>query len=166
MSHKPEFDIDNAHRWFGAEFNNRIFPLLEKYDRTVEETEEMIAMAYASTLHWGKYSKHSAANRARGENMIATTLAYAGRKEAAMHHAKRNHDIVLNNKSEMSDFDVSYAFMAMARSLALNGDSKKAKEYYDKCQQSIEVIKDQKDKEIVESDFRSGPWYGIISEHS
>jgi len=161
MSHQPEFDIDKAHRWFGVEFNNAIFPLLEKSDRTDEETEEMIALAYASTLHWSKFSKHTIANRARGENMIATTLAYAGRKEAALHHAKRNYDIVFNNKSEMADFDISYALMVMSRSLALNGDIGKAKGYYEDCLRSIEVIKDPEDKKIVESDLNSGPWYGL-----
>lgn len=44
MSNQPPFDIDTAHRWFGIEFNNGIFPLLEKPDRTEEETEIMIAM--------------------------------------------------------------------------------------------------------------------------
>lgn len=53
------------------------FPLLEKKDRTEDDTEKMIAMAYASTLHWSSYSKHSIANRARGEYMISTALAYA-----------------------------------------------------------------------------------------
>lgn len=161
MLQQPDFDLDKAHHWFGVKFNNGIFLLLQKNDRTDEETEEMIAMAYASTLHWSKHSKHKIANRARGENMIATTLVYAGRNEAAMHHAKRNYDIVFNNKKEMADFDISYALMVMARSLALNGEIGKAKEYYEDCIKSIEEIKDSEDKKIVLSDFNSGPWYGV-----
>ncbi len=39
MINQPDFDIDKAHKWFGVEFNNGIFPLLEKADRTEEETE-------------------------------------------------------------------------------------------------------------------------------
>ncbi len=161
MTHQPEFDIDKAHYWFGVEFNNRIYPLLEKSGRTDEETEVMIAMAYASTLHWSKFSKHTLANKARGENMVATALTYAGRKESAIHHAKRNYDIVFNNKNEMADFDISYALMVMARALALNGDITKAKEYSEDCRKSIDAIKDPEDKKIVESDFNSGPWYGL-----
>lgn len=161
MSHQPDFDIDKAHRWFGVEFNNGIFPLLEKTDRTDEETEEMIAKAYASTLHWSNYSKHTVANKARGENMIATALAFAGRKEGALHHAKRNHHIVTNNLNDVKDFDITYAHMAMARSLALNGDMAKAKEYYDECAKSIEAIENEEDKSICTSDFNTGPWYGL-----
>ncbi len=161
MAHQPDFDIDTAHRWFGIEFNNGIFPLLEKADRTDDETEEMIALAYASTLHWRKHSKHSIANSARGENMIATTLTYAGRKEGALHHAHRNYDIVFNNVNDVADFDITYALMVMARALALNGDIDKAREYYDECEKSIEAIKDDEDKKICVTDFMTGPWYGL-----
>jgi hypothetical protein len=121
----------------------------------------MIAMAYSSTLHWKSYSKSTSANRARGENMIALTLTYAGRKESAIHYAKRNYDIVFNNISEMADFDISYALMVMARALALNDDLYNAKKYYDECLKSIEEIKDIEDKKIVILDLNSGPWYDL-----
>jgi hypothetical protein len=161
MSKQPPIDVDAAHSWFGAEFNNGIFPLLEKVDRSEEETEKMIAMAYASTLHWSSYSGHTIANRARGEYMISTALTYAGRKEQALHHATRTYDIVFSNKSEMADFDISYALMALARAHALNGDRDKAKQYLYECEKSVEDIKDAEDKKIVLSDLNSGPWFGI-----
>lgn len=161
MSNQPQFDIDSAHHFFGVEFNNRIFPLLEKADRTEEETERMIALAYASTLHWSSYSKHSIANRSRGEYMISTALAYAGRKEQALHHAKRTYDIVFGNKSEMADFDISYALMALARAYAICGDGQKAEQYLIECRKSIEEIKDAEDKNIVVADLNSGPWSEI-----
>ncbi|MEO8514406.1 MAG: hypothetical protein ABI543_12670 [Ignavibacteria bacterium] len=144
MPKEPEFDLDKAHYWFGVEFNNSIFPILEKTGRTDEETEKMISMAYASTLHWCSYSNHNIMNNARGENMIATTLTYAGRKESAIHHAKRNYDIVFSNKDEVADFDISYALMVMARANALNKNMPEAKKYYDECRESIENIKTQK----------------------
>lgn len=161
MSKQPQFDTDTAHRWFGVEYNNGIFPLLEKNDRSQEETERMIAMAYASTLHWNSYSGHTSANSARGEYMISTTNSYAGRKEAALHHAKRCYEITHNNKTEMADFDFSYANMAMARAYALNGDLISAKKFYDDCENSTENIADAKDKEIVVMDLNSGPWFGL-----
>ena len=161
MSKEPPFDIDIAHRWFGAEYNNSIFPLLEKADRTEEETEKMISMAYASTLHWSSYSKCKTANLARGEYMIANALVYAGRKESSLHHAKRNYEITFGNKNEMEDWDLTYALMVNARVYALNGDMKTAKKYFDECVKSITEVKDSGDKKIVELDFNSGPWYGL-----
>ena len=158
MSNQPQFDLDKAHRWFGIQFNNGIFPLLEKADRTEEETEKMIAMAYASTLHWSSYSGHTIANRARGEYMISTALAYAGRREQALHHAKRNYEIVFKNKNDVADFDISYALMALARAHAISGYKEKADEYLSECKKSIDDIKDEEDKKIVVADLSSGPW--------
>lgn len=109
MSGKPDFDVDKAHRWFGVEFNNGNFPLMEKVERTEEETEMMISMAYASTLHWRKFSGHTVANKARGENMIATALIYAGRKVAALHNAEGTMIWFFDNIDLVADFDISYA---------------------------------------------------------
>ncbi len=161
MSKEPPFDTDIAHRWFGAEFNNGIFPLLEKEDRTEEETELMISMAYASTLHWRKYSGCKTANLARGEYMIATTLAYAGRKESSLHHAKRNYEITFTHKDEMEDWDISFSLMVNARAYALNGDMETAGKFLKECIASIKEVKGQGDKKILEMDINSGPWYGL-----
>jgi hypothetical protein len=68
---------------------------------------------------------------------------------------------VTKHKSDVADFDISYALMAMARSTALNGDLAAAKEYFEKCKESIEKIKDPEDKRIVLGDFNAGPWYGL-----
>ncbi|MBK6538409.1 MAG: hypothetical protein IPG09_11775 [Ignavibacteria bacterium] len=161
MSKEPPFDIDIAHRWFGAEYNNSIFPLLEKADRTEEETEKMISMAYATTLHWSSYSKCKTANLARGEYMIATALAYAGRKESSLHHAKRNYEITFSHIDEMEDWDIAFSLMVNARAYALNRDMKTAEKFLTECITSIEKVKEQGDKNILEMDFNSGPWYGL-----
>ena len=161
MSKQPAFDLDKAHHWFGVEYNNSIFPLLEKENRSAEETEKMIAMAFASTLHWKSYSKHTPANSARGEYMISTVSAYAGRKEDALHYALRSYDTVWRNKIVTADFDLSYALMALARAYALNGDMDNAQRYYGECESSIKLIKREEDKKIVLMDINSGPWYGL-----
>lgn len=130
MSNQPPFDPDTAHRWFGVEYNNTVFPLLEKEFRTDEETEKIIAMTYSSAIHRSSYSIHTAANLAGGEYMISAANAYAGRKDAALHHARRCYEITHKNKNEMTDFDFSYANMANARAFALNGDLESVKKYY------------------------------------
>ncbi len=158
---KPDFNLDAANRWFGVEYNNGIFPLLIKPDRTDEETEQMIQMAFASTLHWANYSGCKYANKVRGINMIATALAFAGRKESALFYARKNFDMVVNNLSEVADFDISFMYMQLARSLALNGDTAEAGERLKECLDSIEKISDPEDKKIVLGDLNSGPWYGL-----
>lgn len=158
---EAEFDIDRAHRWFGVECNNGIFPLLEKADRSEEETERMIAMAFASTLHWEKYSKGTIVNTIRGTNMIATTMCYAERKECALHYAERNLALVEANKSAVADFDIAYAYMVMARSHALSGNRNKALHFLEECVKATSAIADDEDRKITEGDLHSGPWFGV-----
>lgn len=161
MKNDPGFDVDKANRWFGAEFNNGIFPLLLKENRTEEETEKMIQMAFASTLHWSEFSGCRYANKVRGINMIATAFAFAGRKESALFYASKNHDMVINNPGEVEDFDVSFMLMQYSRALALNGMTGDARKKYDECVESINKISDPEDKKIVIGDLNSGPWYGL-----
>ncbi len=157
----PPFDLDTANRWFGVEYNNGIFPLLVKENRTDEETEQMIQMAFASTLHWADYSGCKYENRVRGINMITTALAYAGRKESALFYAEKNYQMVINNSAEVADFDISYMYMQLARSLALNGKTVEAGKMLKECLESIDKIVDPEDKKIVIGDLNSGPWYGL-----
>ena len=46
------FDLAQAHRWFAIEFNNQAWDLVEKVNRTADETQQMIHAAHASILHW------------------------------------------------------------------------------------------------------------------
>jgi hypothetical protein len=157
----PPFDTDIAHRWFGVEFNNAIFPLLAKESRTDDETDEMIALAYSAWLHWRRYSGYQPINGVRAENMIATVLCFAERKEGALFHAIRNYSMISEFSEHVEDFDIAYALMILARSHALNNHSEQAKDYYNQCKEAIEHIGDVEDKKIVQKDFASGKWYGI-----
>lgn len=49
---EPPFDRTRAHRWFAVETNNRAWDLVEKPDRTAEDTEHMIHTAHAALWHW------------------------------------------------------------------------------------------------------------------
>lgn len=155
------FDADSAHRRFGIEFNNGVFSFLDKADRTEEETEKMIAMAFASYLHWISYSGHDSANIARGLYMISTALAYAGRREGALHYAMLTHNATHKHPEAMADFDFCYAAMALARAHALCGHPDKAKTFLDECKSLAEKVADPEDKKIVMADLEAGPWYGL-----
>jgi hypothetical protein len=48
----PPFELPKAHRWFGIEFNNAAWELVEAPSRTKSETERMLRLAHASCLHW------------------------------------------------------------------------------------------------------------------
>jgi hypothetical protein len=83
----PPFDLARAHRWFAVEFNNAAWDLLEKPDRTAEETQHMIHAAHAAAIHWQAVG--TAINAERAENLLATVYCAAGKAEPALRHAQR-----------------------------------------------------------------------------
>lgn len=62
---------------------------------------------------------------------------------------KRNHDF-------------ANAFIVMARDYALNNEFAEAEQYNQQCLDSVDAIKDEREKKIVSYDFKGGPWYGLV----
>jgi hypothetical protein len=121
----------------------------------------MINLAHASLLHWSESKECSPANLQRGEFLISMAYAYAGRDEPAYYHAKRCFDLTFNHPGSMMDFDIAYAYMAMARVSALKGLNEEAKQYLSKMIEAGDQIKNKIDKQIYVDDLSSGNWYGL-----
>ena len=66
-------------------------------------------------------------------------------------------------ENTIGDFDLAYAYEAMARAYAAFGQKSQCEHYLQLAQQAGEQIQniEPEDKEIFFTDFHSGPWYGI-----
>ena len=78
------------HRAIGVELFNRVWELMDKQDRTVEEDDAMLHMAHASAHHWRAEGTGATANNlARSEWQVSRVYAVLGRGEPAGYHARR-----------------------------------------------------------------------------
>jgi len=84
---EPPFDLARAHRWFGVEFNNRAWELVEKEGRSAVEVEEMLHAAHAAAIHWQQVG--APINGQRAEVLLATAYAAVGRWDTALRHAQK-----------------------------------------------------------------------------
>ncbi|MDP7028894.1 MAG: hypothetical protein QF733_01575 [Phycisphaerales bacterium] len=126
MKSDPATAIDPAaHRACGVALFNYVWTLLDKEDRTREESDEMVRAAYASRWHWGIVGEPI--NFARGEWQVSRACADAGRPEAALHHARLN--LQACEQEDHGPFDLAFAHEAMARALKVAGQSAEAAEY-------------------------------------
>ncbi|QOY38334.1 hypothetical protein AWH56_012845 [Anaerobacillus isosaccharinicus] len=75
----------------------------------------MLYGANASRFHWGFVG--TPLNFARGEWQIARVYALLGRSEPALYHAEKS--LALCIKNELGDFDLGFAYEAMARAYAV-----------------------------------------------
>ncbi|UCE14568.1 MAG: hypothetical protein JSV04_05155 [Candidatus Heimdallarchaeota archaeon] len=157
MSDKSdEFD----HRKMAANLFNNTWDLIDKKERSIEEEDEMINSAHTSRYHWGvvvasgKDPKAGPLNLQRGDWQISRVYSILKRYEPALYHAKRCLDISLKN--EIKDFDLAFAYEAMARAYSLVDDkSDDFSKYLELAEKAGEKIKKTDDKEYFFSELKS-----------
>ncbi|MCP4438366.1 MAG: hypothetical protein GY810_05425 [Aureispira sp.] len=162
MNNKSTYTLAEANHFFAIEYNNYVWQMIGKPDRTPEEDEEMINAAHASLLHWSKSHKGSIVNIQRGEFMVALVYTYSGRKDNALHHARRCWQITQDNLNQMKGFDVSYAHSVLARAYALSGNQAGFTDHYTKAKETGQQIEKEGDKKLFLEDLVSGPWYNML----
>ncbi len=153
MSEENKYTIEDANHYFAVEYNNSIWPLLEKNEKSDDAYDEIINLAHASLLHWSRSPKCKKANLARGEFMVTIAYLHAGRRNAALYHAERGMKLTKDFQSEMEDFDLAYAAMEMAGALHLADKKDEAAQYLEEAKALGEKIKDPEDKKIYMNDL-------------
>jgi DNA-binding transcriptional MerR regulator len=154
----PVADLDAAaHRRLGVDLFNYTWTLIEKADRTPEETDEMIHAAHASRFHWSRAG--TTVNLGRGEWQIARVYCVLGRAEPALWHAGRclAYAEAAATAGETEAWDLPSAYEAMARANAVAGDIATATSWRDRAREALAAISEADDREIIEGDLATLP---------
>lgn len=158
MTEEKTFTISQAHYQFAVDFNTQTWELLEKKDRTRNEDIRMLDFAHASLAHWravGGVVRHQ-----RGEWLVSRAHAALGEGVQALKHAQLCFQLLENNKSEMDDFDIAFAYEAIARGYAVNGEKKESLKFMEMAQKAGEAIASKEDRDIFFAEFNGGDWNG------
>lgn len=118
--------------------------------RTREDDDRMLHAAHASRYHWGEIGEP--VNRARGEWQCSRVYVVLGRAEPALHHARRC--LELCEEHGLGDFDLAYAYEALARAHRLAGDPQAA-DWRAKAVAAREGIADPEDREHFDEDLET-----------
>ncbi len=145
------------HRKMAAQLFNHTWNLIDKGDnRSQEENDEMIHSVHASRYHWGvvvnsgKYPKTGPMNLERGDWQISRVYSLLKRSEPALYHAKRCLEIC--KKNNIGDFDLAFAYEAMARAFSLTGDEE-SKKFITKAKDAADAISKKEDKKYFLSEL-------------
>ncbi|MDP9242030.1 MAG: helix-turn-helix domain-containing protein [Actinomycetota bacterium] len=136
-------------RALASDLFNTVWTLLEKPDRSLEENDRMVHAAHASRFHWGEVGEP--VNLARGEWQISRVYSVLGRSEAAIFHADRCLQICRAN--EIGDFDLAFAYEALARAHLVAGDKDAAARFAALAREAGEQIAEGEDRELLISDL-------------
>lgn len=142
-------------RLLAAQLFNEAWRLMEQEHRTALDDDRMIHTAHASRYHWGQAPTGTPANLARGEWQISRVYAVLHRAEPALHHARRVLEICEDNK--IGDWDLGFAYEAIARAYAVAGDAQQARAYTDQALAAAEEIAEDEERDLLLADLETIP---------
>ena len=140
-------------RKLAVDLFNYVWTLLEKDGRSERESERMIDAAHASRFFWDEIGEP--VNHARGEWQISRAYATARRADPALYHARRCLEIC--EEHGIADFDLAYAYEALARAHGVAGESDAATRYESQARRAGEKIAEQDDRELFFGDLETLP---------
>jgi hypothetical protein len=133
---------------------NHVWTLLGTPARTPEQDDEMVHAAHASRYHWGEIG--TAANLARGEWQVSRVYAVLGRAEPALFHARRCLAYV-EAEEGTEDWDLPFAYEALARAHAVAGDAAESSRYEQMARETGAAVADAEDREHLWSELGTLP---------
>ena len=103
----------------------------------------MLHAAHASRYHWGEVGGPE--RLARGEWQCSRVYCVLGRPEPALHHARRCLELCLEHG--IGDFDLAFAYEALARSAALAGDPAESSRFARLAREAGAAIAEDEDRD-------------------
>jgi tetratricopeptide (TPR) repeat protein len=131
------------HRQVGVDLFNEVWRLME----TRENDERMLHAAHASAYHWSEAPECEPKNRARSEWQVSRVYTVLGRAEPALHHAERCLEICEANADNIEDWDLPFAYEALARAGLVAGEEEEARRCEQRAAELAENIADPEDRD-------------------
>lgn len=159
MSEEKTYTVAQAHYFFAVDFHRQTWDLLEKPGRTRFDDVRMLDYAHASLAHWR--TSGTAVRQQRGEWLVSRVHAVLGEGVQALKHAQICYELLENNRGEMESSDFAFAYEAIARAYAVNGEKAEALKFIERAQKAGEAIQEQEDRDVFFADFNGGDWHGV-----
>ncbi|MBT3168371.1 MAG: hypothetical protein HN952_01850 [Candidatus Cloacimonetes bacterium] len=142
------------HNYMAIEMNIQTWNLLTKEDRNPQESTKMIYCALASKYHWLKSPYFKPVNEQRAEWLLSRVFCEINNGEKALYYAEKC--LELTKINDFKDFDLAYAYEAMARANGVLQNEKELERYYTLAKKSGRKISNEDDKKLFFDDLNSG----------
>ena len=153
MSEKETTITPAVHRQLAVDLFNETWSLLDDPDRSEAEADLMIHAAHASAYHWRQIGEPL--NFARSDWQLSRVYAVLNRPEAALYHGQHCLDIC--QAEGIGDFDLAFAFEALARAYAVYGQADKAQRYMELAREAGERIAEEDDRQYFFAELETIP---------
>lgn len=137
--------MNQQHKVFAIACFNEAWELMDKKDRTIQESMNMIHLAHASRYHWGVIG--TPLNVARGDWQISRVYALLDQKDHALRYATSSLNLCLEHG--IGGFDLAFGYEAVARSYGILGDEKNMIMFKEKAIETAMTIEYKGDRQYV-----------------
>ena len=151
-----QIDIE---RQYAVKYNQQVWDLLGKVDRTEQEDAQMLHGAHCSYRYW--LSAGNELNQQRAAWLLARVYSEVDEGRPALHFAQECQRLTRENHELMQDFDLAYAAESLARSNAILHNLAEAQEYYRQALALAEQVTNSEDRILLLADLAGGAWGGL-----
>jgi hypothetical protein len=149
-------DLTLPHRQLAGQLFNDTWRLMELEDRDPGEDALMVHQAHASLWHWLQVADADGGGphrAARGEWLCSRVYCLTARAEPAAFHARRVLDLCTGHG--IGDWDLGYAYEALARAYLVAGEPAAAREWFGRATAQLADIAEAEDRDNLRDDLAS-----------
>jgi hypothetical protein len=157
MSDAPPQTDPDWQRQAATDAFNLTWQLLDKSDRSPDESDQMLHAAHASRFYW--QAAGDAVNWLRGDWLLARVYTVLNQPSLALHFARLCLERCEANG--FGDFDLAYAYEGVARAAACAGDRVEAEKFQRLATKAGKAIVEDEDRELFTRDLAGPPWFGL-----
>jgi ketosteroid isomerase-like protein len=151
MAMTPSFDLMAAHRHFAASCFNQTWDLIDKSERTSEESEQLIALGHASLWHWTQRADRSAKNLSIAHWLLSRIYAVVGDAVQAQRYAASC--LRISESGGVAPLFLGFAYEALARAALLARDRTGTDRFLKQARELASKVEEEDDRKRLQNDL-------------
>jgi hypothetical protein len=150
MADTPNFDIQQAHKFFSADCFNRTWDNMEKDGgRSTEENTEMLHTAIASLWHWSQREDVTCENLSVGYWQVSRVYCLIGQPN----NARRYGMLSLQHAKDLSPFFKGYAYETLARAEMIANKRVIMLTHLERARDMLALVEDGENRQLLVKDL-------------
>lgn len=150
MADTPNFDIQQAHKYFSADCFNKTWDMMEKDGgRSKEENMEMLHTAIASLWHWRQREDVLPENLSVGYWQVSRVSCLIKQPN----NARRYGQLSLEHAKHLPPFFKGYAYETLARAEMISNKRYIMLTHLDKARELLAQIEDEENRKLLADDL-------------
>jgi len=152
MADKPQFNIQDAHKYFSAACFNKTWEYIDKAsDRAGEDDMEMLHTAIASLWHWSQREDVTPRNLSVGYWQVARVYCLLGQPN----NARKYGLLSLEHSKGLAPFYQGYAYETLARAEMILNNRFIMNVHLEKAHAMAIQVENEEDRQLLLKDLET-----------